>query len=157
MINFYLAGSHRDAARLKKLSRALSAVSNSEYVCCRDWMVDVFDWPTAKRTDRDAHRIANLNRLGVLKCDVLIAVISDPLQRGTYWELGMADALKKRIVIVDNLPGYGVFDPRSEGSLCFFFAEPNYTLIGFGEDERNDPEKAAKFILSSLGERFVPR
>jgi hypothetical protein len=102
-VNFYLAGgSETDEDRLR-VECLRDALVRKGWSCTYDWMAEYKLVPIEVA--------CQLERMGVQFAQVVVGLV--PGYRGTWWELGMADAWGKPILCIrfkesddDNMPFY---------------------------------------------------
>jgi len=90
-IKIYVAGTFEDKMIVKKVIKMLS----DDYIITRDWTDD-------DGNKYEAPHYCELDRNGVINCNVLVLINSKKISSGKMWECGIADGLNIPIIVVGS-------------------------------------------------------
>lgn len=162
MTKFYVAGSAATEKDVYDAAELIRVLMERGWQCTFNWpeeednLVKVFTvlkrWyenpdisgfnaEDAKKAQKMVRGYAELCRMGVKFCDVLIGIL--PGRIGTPWEIGMADAWRKRIILLD--PDY------DKGGPCrIFFDAKNIKVVSL-----NGPPVTYSEVIVSICNNWV--
>lgn len=105
-MKFYIAGRNSKRNEIKRMQNALI---NEGHQITVDWTDDKFIRPYSEHKEL-SEKYAKLSVDGVKQCDVFL-IISDEAGMGMYVELGVAIALKKKVIVLGDKNSMFYFYP----------------------------------------------
>jgi nucleoside 2-deoxyribosyltransferase len=124
-MKIYVAGKFNEREKIREIQQALIAKGHSI----------TYDWTThesqiAAKTREQFQEDAKRDKAGIRACELMVFVFTDAdyAYRGTFWEMGYADGLEKKVIILTS------FEPYKPGALagfqrCCFYHSEEHTFV----------------------------